>query len=103
MSLFEKLPYEIQNDIYKIYFSKFVLSNLNKIDINKWMWYCTKRRKTINIERGSIQLGYTLNDSWSRVYISCDSRTIQLHQCNQCVFKEKACNYCINLQRNLIR
>ena len=88
--MFITLPEDIYFCIYKIYFKTHVLSLIPLVNTSSWMWKCSHTKKLLCTERGAIQLGYSFNDSWSRLYLSSF-----LHSCN-CSFLSKACNTCIS-------
>ena len=82
------IPNDIYNYIYRIFFSKYVLPKINLINRHKWMWLCTHNKRNICTERGSIQLGYTNNDSWYLVYIK------NFNVCYECNTKNNICLNC---------
>lgn len=75
-----------------LYYKLHVLPEVTKIDPNQWMWKCSKRRREISTERGSIQIGHTENDAWSAVYLPyrfpCDVCNEHL-LCENCVRQSK--------------
>lgn len=74
------LPYDIVSYIMYLYYKLYVLSQVANIDTNQWMWKCSKRRRDICTERGSIQIGHTYNDAWSVVYLPY---RLQCDVCNE--------------------
>ena len=82
------IPLDVYSYIYKLFFSNFVLPNINLINRHKWMWFCTRNKKNLCTERGSIQLGYTTMDSWYLVYIK------NFNVCHQCSYENEICSNC---------
>jgi len=81
---------DIISYIMYLYYKLHVISQVPNIDTNQWMWKCSKRRKDICTERGSIQIGHTFNDAWSVVYLPnrfqcevCNENVL----CESCVYK----------------
>jgi hypothetical protein len=83
------LPDDIYYTIYKLYFDNFVLRLIPVLNLNQWMWKCSDRKKKTCLERGAIQLGYTFNDAWSRVYLPF------LNPFCTCHLSQQACKKCI--------
>lgn len=88
------LPYDIISYIMQIFYSKHVLPLIETIDTNRWMRKCSQKRKSICMERGSIQIGYSFNDAWSVVYlperIQCSVCTENV-LCNDCFLMYSKC------------
>lgn len=87
--MFTTLPEDVYYSIYKIYFDTHVLIFIPFVKQNSWMWKCSDKKKNACTERGAIQLGYTYNDAWSRVYVS------SINPFCTCHLSSKACRLCI--------
>lgn len=82
------IPEDVQNYIYKLFFSTHILPFIKTFNQDRWMWRCTNQKKELCTERGAIQLGYTNNDGWSFIYLK------NFLLCTDCTYNARCCNNC---------
>jgi hypothetical protein len=83
-----RLPDDVVEYIMKIYYSRYVVPKLNRINEIEWIWKCSEARKHICTERGAIQLGHSDYDGWLRSYVHIDEG------CVVCGYDRYVCAKC---------